>query len=284
MIRQIAIRNIWSFVFLVLAASGFWVPTGAADEPEKDKPEAARREQQLQNMQRSAASYKLSADGTPERAFKLQEAPVMRFSNPITSTKDGALYVWTHRGRPQALLKFFTFNHKTYSHFWLSLSEDSFVAEREGKVVWSPSEPGITLHELEGAPLPAETAAQRLRQMRTLSARFSATYTATHLRARPFELRLLTQPLFRYETDDDDQADGALFGYAQSTTPVGLLFLESRQTPDGHRWHYACATLVTGPVTARYEEKEVFSLERIAPGKDPKRPYALFNALPVPKE
>src|SRR5262249_48370750 len=149
----------------------------------------------------------LSADGTPEQAFKFHETPLMRLDNPITGTKDGALYVWTDQGRPQAVLKFFTFDHKAYSHFWLSLSEDSFIAEREGKVVWILCEPGIPLREMQDAPLPAETAAQRLRQMRTLSVKFSATYTATHLRARPFELRLLTQPLFRYEPDDDDRAD-----------------------------------------------------------------------------
>jgi hypothetical protein len=83
-------------------------------------------------------------------------------------------------GRPQAILKFYTSSHKAYTHVWLSLSENNFVAERDGQVVWSPTEPGIKLRVIEGAPQPAETAAQRLRQMRTLSAEFSATYTATH--------------------------------------------------------------------------------------------------------
>src|SRR4029450_12157556 len=97
---------------------------------------------------------------------------------------------------------------------------------------------------------------KRLRQMRTLSAEFSATYTVTHLRAQPFELRLLTQPLLRYETDDDYRADGALFAFVQSTAPVGLLLLESRQTEGGHRWHCACSSLVAGQLTARYSDKE----------------------------
>src|SRR5207244_3859720 len=121
-------------------------------------------------------------------------------------------------------------------------------------------------------------------QMRSLAARFSATYTAVHLGAKPFELRLLTQPLLRYETDDDNGADGALFGYAQSTTPVGLLLLESRPKQDGHRWHYAYSSLVTGPVTARYKDQEIFSLERDAASTDPKQPFVLFRSLPVPGE
>src|SRR5437773_7863148 len=121
-----------------------------------------------------------------------------------------------------------------------------------------------------------------VRSLRLL--KFGATYTATHLRAKPFELRLLTQPLLRYETDDDYRADGALFGYVQSTSPVGLLLLESRQSPDGHRWHYAYASLVTGTVTARYGDQEVFSLERGNVHRDPQHPYLLLHSLPVPKE
>jgi hypothetical protein len=284
MIRQIASRLLSGSVLGVLAAFVFCGPRGAADEPEKDNEEKAQRELGLMNRKRSAAQYSLSSTDTPQRAFKFQETAVMRPSNPISGTKDGAIYVWTDHGRPQALLKFFTFNNKTYTHAWLSLSEYTFVAERDGKVVWNPTEPGIKLRELPDAPQPAETAAQRLRQMKALAAKFSATYTATHLGTKPFELRLLTQPLLQYETDDDYRADGALFGYVQSTTPVGLLLLESRPTPDAHRWHYAFSSLVTGPVTARYADQEIFSLERDAASTDPKQPFVLFRSLAVPKE
>lgn len=266
-----------------LAAVLFCGPMGAADEPVKDKEEVAQAEQGRKDMLRSAARYTLSSADTKE-VFKFDEIAAMRFNNPVSGTKDGALYVWTHQGRPQALLKFFTFNNKTYSHAWLSLSESTFVAKRDGKVVWTPIEPGIQFQEIEGAPVPAETAAGRLRQMKALSAKFSATYTATHLGAKPFELRLLTQPLLRYGTDDAHRADGALFGYVQSTTPVGLLLLESRQAEGGPRWHYAFTSLVTGPVVARYGDKEIFSLERDAASTDPKQPFVLFRSLPVPKE
>jgi hypothetical protein len=268
----------------VLAAVVFCASVLAAEEPPKGKEEEARREQHLQNMQRSAAQYTLFSADMPQRPFQFRETPAMRISNPISGTADGAIYAWTDHGRPQALLKFFTFNSKNYSHALLSLSESKLVAERNGKVVWSPNEPGVQFRELPAAPEPAETPAKRLRQMKTLSARFTATYTATHLRAKPFELRLLTQPLLQYETDDEYRADGALFGYVQSTTPIGLLLLESRQTPDGHRWHYAYTSLVTGRVTASYQDQEIFSLERDTASTDPQQPFVLFRSLPIPKE
>jgi hypothetical protein len=256
-----------------------------ADEPEREKEQqAGRREQQLRDMQRSAVEYTLSSAGTPKRTFKFHETAVIRPSNPISGTLDGALYVWTDRGRPQAILKFFTFNNTTYSHAWLSLSECSFVAERHGKVVWSPPKPGIVLRELPEAPQPAETAAARLRQMKNLAGKFTATYTAVHLRAAPFELRNLPQPLYQYQTDDEYRADGALFGYVQSTTPVGLLLLESRQTSSGPRWHYCYCSLVTGPLTARYGDQQIFSLERDPVSTDRTQPFVLFRGQPVPKE
>jgi hypothetical protein len=269
---------------LHLAAAVFCGSLCAADEPAKDKEVDAQNEQGRKDMQRSAAQYTVSSVETPKEKFKFDEIAAMRFNNPISGTKDGSLYVWTNHGRPQALLKFFTFNNKTYSHAWLSLSEGTFVAERGGKVVWSPTEPGIEMREIPRAQVPAETAAGRLRQMKMLAAKFSATYTAAHLGSKPFELRLLTQPLLQYETEDDHRADGALFGYVQSTTPIGLLLLESRQTDGGPRWHYAYTSLVTGPVTARYEDEEVFSLERDAASTDPKQPFVLFRSQPVPKE
>jgi hypothetical protein len=151
-------------------------------------------------------------------------------------------------------------------------------------VVWTPTKSGIELREIPEAPAPAETAAMRLRQMRSLSAEFSASYTATHLREKPFELRILAQPLHRYETDDDYRADGALFGFVQSTAPVGLLLLESRQTPVGHRWHYAYSSLVAGQLTGQHRGKEVFFLDRNNTAHDPKQPFIMFHALPIPKE
>src|SRR6478609_2382481 len=108
MIHQVASRLFSWAILGGLAAVAFCGALGAADEPEKDKEEEAQREQGLKNMQRSAAQYALSSVDTPQRAFKFQETAVIRPTNPISGTKDGAIYVWTDHGRPQALLKFFT--------------------------------------------------------------------------------------------------------------------------------------------------------------------------------
>jgi hypothetical protein len=282
MIHQIASRLLSGSILGFLAAAAFCGSLGLADEPEKDKEEEAQRAEGLKNMKRSAAQYALLSADAPQQAFQFRETPAMRSSNAIGGSTDGALYLWTNHGRPQAVLKLYTFNSKTYTHAWQSLSENNFVAERNGKVIWSPTEPGITWREIPGAPQPAETAAERLRQMKTLAAKFSARYTALNSDGKPFELRILTQPLLRYETDDDDRAEGALFGYVQSTAPVGLLLLEFRQTRDGRRWYYAYSSLTSGLVTARYGDEQVFALERGNSHRDPQQSYLLLHSQPVP--
>jgi hypothetical protein len=152
-------------------------------------------------------------------------------------------------------------------------------------VIWSPAEPGVAFREVPDAPAPAETAAERLRQMRSLAAKLTATYTAQHLDNKPFELRLLAQPLYRYETTEAGaKADGALFAFVQSTAPVGMLLIESRPAKDGRRWHFAFASLVGGPVKAKYGDQEVFSIEKNYFQKDATRPYIRLTGVPVPKE
>ena len=100
-------RRTGSFFFAVLAAILLNAPPGAADDDEK-KDEDARREQQLKNMKRLAQMYMVSRSEEPKRHFKFHENAVMRFSNPVGVSKDGAIFVWSDRGQPQALLKIFT--------------------------------------------------------------------------------------------------------------------------------------------------------------------------------
>src|SRR5262245_58030474 len=282
MTSRTATRVLAAIVLGALAGVAFGARLDAAAEPKKDSEEEARRER-LKDMTRSAAQHTLASTDTPKRTFKFHEAALLRSSNPVSGTKDGAIFLWTDRGRPQVALKIFTFDNKSYDHAWLSLSEGTLTAERDGKVIWNPSEPGVAFREVPDAPKPAETAAQRLRQMRAMAEKFTSTYTAQHLDNKPFELRLLTQPLYRYETEDA-KADGAVFAFVQSTALVSLLLLESRSTRDGAQWHYAYAGLVSGPVKVKYGDKEIASIEKDYSQRDRTKPYLQLHGQPVPKE
>ena len=77
-----------------------------------------------------------------------------------------------------------------------------------------------------------------------------------------------------------------MFAFVQSTAPVALLLVESAPDPegDGPRWHYAFASMVSGPVTVRYGDKEVASIEKDYSKADRTKPYLELHGQPVPKE
>src|SRR5206468_6378010 len=130
-----------------------FAPLGAADEP--GKAEEGRRER-LKAMTRSAAEYAVYPSDDRKRVFKFHDVAAMRFTNPVGGTIDGALFFWSDRGRPRAILKFFSYDNERLTLLWQSLSEDLLVAERGGTAVWHPSGPGVKFNELPDAPAPAE--------------------------------------------------------------------------------------------------------------------------------
>jgi hypothetical protein len=256
----------------------------ATDEPGKNKEDEARREEQLKNLKRSAAQYTVYPAGDRKLPYKFHEDPLIRFSNPITGCKDGTYYIWVDRGRPQAIVKVFTYDNELYSYEWHSLSERAIVAERDGTSVWSPNDPGVTFRELAGAPAPAESAAERLRQMKSLAGKFTATYS-DNLNLKALDLRLLVQPVFRYEAGNKARdSDGTVFAFANGTNPMAILVLEARQAGESLKWHYSFARTSRGAVTARYNEHEIYSVDKYDHSKGPTQTFFFLPNQQAPKE
>src|SRR5262245_24835692 len=265
----------------MLAIAALCASSLAGDE--NDKAEEARRARQLDKMKRSAANYSLSTAGEAARALKFIDTPALRWTNPIAGARDGTVFLWIDRGRPQAILQLFTYDEDHFTHEWQSLSEGPLSAEREGQATWSPEEPGARFRELPGAGPPAGPPAARLRQMQALAEKFSATFTGFAQSPTPVELRLLTQPLWRYEQDvDPERIDGAQFALAQGTDPQALVLLEARVSAAQRRWHYAVARMASGSITARYGEQEVFSVPKYDFKRDPRKSFFALPQQPVP--
>ena len=86
---------------------------------------------------------------------------------------------------------------------------------------------------------------RRLVQTRSLAREFSG-HTIDVNKER-WELRLLSQPLFRYEKPEGDVIDGALFAFVTSagTDPEVVLALEARkieEVPPGSTARFASRT------------------------------------------
>ena len=76
-----------------------------------------------------------------------------------------------------------------------------------------------------------------------------------------WELRLLPQPLYRYESTDPDVLDGALFTLVSSagTDPEIILMLEARKTPTGPQWVFGAARFSDMNLWLKQKGQEVWS-------------------------
>jgi hypothetical protein len=145
-----------------------------------------------------------------------------------------------------------------------SLSLTGLVAERHGKVLWEPDRPGITLQDVPDAAVPSDAATIRLRQMRSLAGAFSAVMIdyRNNPKGERQTLRLLPQPLYRYQSTAPEVIDGALFAYVLGTDSEVLLLLEARAAGDRTIWQYAFARMNNDALVGFHNEREVWSVGR----------------------
>jgi hypothetical protein len=255
--------------FILVACLG----SSFADDPVDDKSRAAAF---LELAKSEAASYAFE-DATGAH-LALRGEPVLAWSNPVVGSIYGDVFVWTSKGRPEVVGSFYKwyspFTHRTNE--FVSLATGPIVAVRDGDRVWSPSRAGVELKPVPEAPTPADSPAARLRQMRALAAEFAARETDRQNVDR--DLRLLSQPIYRYEKTEGDLLDGALFAFALGTDPEALLVLEDRVVDGAPRWHYALARMNGIAMRTTFKGREVWSLPTLAFGATNVRsePYTSF--------
>jgi hypothetical protein len=271
--------------FLLAAVLG---PGELAVGSAKGQAAKTRRERLLELYVKEAESYTIYRDGGRKETLELRREPVYVWTNPVREgEQDGAVFLWTFRGRAEVIGTFFSFppvGTRSLYHEFHSLSLSVLDVVHPGKQMgsWVPEAPGIALTPLAAAPKPARTAPLRLVQMRALSRDFSA--TTRDDKERRWELRLLPQPLYRYESSDPGVLDGAVFAFVTSagTDPEAILIVEARPTAAGGEpaWHYAVGRFTDLNLVVRHEGKEVFSapfIEHDAPRQDPKNRYRVFR-------
>jgi hypothetical protein len=123
--------------------------------------------------------------------------------------------------------------------------------------------------------------------MRALTKDFSAS-TQDH-QERRWELRMLPQPLYRYQSTDPDVLDGALFAFVTSagTDPEVLVVIEARKQSgaDPFTWQFAIARFTDTQLWVRHKGKEVFSAPLIPynlPEQDTKHRYRVYQDRVIP--
>jgi hypothetical protein len=218
---------------------------------------------------REASEYQYFLDEEKQTELELRREPIMRWTSD--NDYNGEVFVWTHHGAaafvgcifsgPQGPTK------RSIMHEFHSLVPHSLYAGKQGGSRWLPQEPGIKPEPVPDAPAPATNPARRLAQMRELTRRFTSQVQRENSK---WEMRLLPQPIYRYEISDEKSVvvDGAIFCFVWTagTDPEALLVLEARRTDKGVQWYYAAARFTNCEAWLQYRGKQVWRAEPASVG------------------
>lgn len=248
-----------------------------AEEPELDAKLLARwTEVYLQE----AEQYEIFLGTDRKVALKLEPKPIFRWAEPLARNRfNGVVYVWTHEGRPEVIGSIWASGgpappgKSKLCHTFHSLALGPLEAYRDGESYWTPMKGGIDLKSFPDAPVPAKTASQRLAQMRSIARELTVLQAVDAAETKEVELRLLPQPIYRYEAHEDRSRDGAIFAYLRDWDPEILLLVETLDTPDGPRWHYCPLRFCYLSARAKYKDQEVWSYHKGGPMTDRKHYY-----------
>ena len=151
------------------------------------------------------------------------------------------------------------------------------VSRSPGANRWTPRAPGIQLRADRRRPAAGPLGPATTRADAPLAREFSAR-TRDH-KGRQWELRLLPQPLYRYESTDAEVPDGAVFAFVTSagTDPEVFLVLEARKPAGGGEpaWQYAAARFTDLDLWVSHKEKVIFTATGSPAGDRPGRPVPL---------
>jgi hypothetical protein len=204
----------------------------------------------------SAAAYQCRI-GSDRRELIFHPKSLLRWTNPISGREaQGEVFLWTDRGRPAIVLSIYEMpsadGPPREHHEFSSLTDQGL--EAVGGATWRPDAAGVEFQPLPQAPSPANAAAQRLSQMRELAARFSASKLTRDPKPQSQPLRLLRQPVHRYDAPEVPVFDGAMFAFVEATDPDLFLILEARRTAGAATWHYALARMNSGAMEATLDD------------------------------
>lgn len=261
-----------------LTSSGLIIlllPTQAAPGVPTPVQNAARPEAKQQIITVTAAAYTIYLNQEPRQALVRSTQPILRFDDAVTLSQHGEVYLWSENNRrPLAIGSFyFQADGARVDEFQSLTTVERLTGEYAGEAVWNPTSLGIEFKKLNDEGDVPTSEVRRLNAMRNIARRFSA--TVTDRRAGRLELRLLTQPIYRYTDEEHKILDGTLFGFAKGTNPEVLLLLEARPQNGVDTWHYALARMTARGCNVTLDEHQIWALPAVGYKQDATQPY--FN-------
>lgn len=216
-------------------------------------------------LRESVTKIDLRLGGPKGTRLERTPEPLLRFDNKVGIVVDGVVFGWTDRGRPQAFAQVFLITNGMVLHEFQSMSTSPMWLADNGKVQWQPGKAGIVWQEIPDAPAPAATRPARLAQLRLLARRYvmkeEFRTSDDESKTQPFELRLLSNPIYRYPEETAPNYDGAVFAYVLGTDPEVLGMIEADLTAATPKWRVSFAALTCYACRALDGTKGVWQVE-----------------------
>lgn len=251
-------------VWMALLCGGQAAPA----DKSADEAKTALQARRLELFLGEAADYRIYRDAEHAADLKLRDEPVFLWTNPTRyhgqeGATHGAVFVWTHRGCAEMIGTIFAHPERgrlVVSHEFHSLSPATLEPVRTSGSPnrWSPRG-GLSRQTVAGVSAPAQSPSARLAQLRSIARRFTA-HSVT-LKGERWDLRLLPQPAYRYQSEDPELIDGAVFIFASSagTDPEVILVVEAAKANAGPEWQYAVARFSDANLYVKYDGEQVWS-------------------------
>ena len=188
--------------------------------------------------------------------------PLYSYADSARIIANGAIWAWGDAGRPTAMAKCWMNRNGTQTVAFSLTSNERVIAGGPQNKAWRPEKLQVEPTELPGAPAPDDKDTIRLRQLKEQARRFTAHEFWNPENSR-FELRLLVQPVHRYQDKKRKIIDGAVFLLAYDNNPQILLLIEMLRPAEGAaRWQYLLAQVSSADLHVSLDGKEVWQRDR----------------------
>ena len=239
---------------------------GAEKVEKVEKPDERLAEKRLEVMRDYARGLKFRA-AVRDWPTQVEPTPIFRYDDQTRGYVDGTVWRLGAKGRPLAIIT--DELHPNYLgggprviYDLLSLTPQPFQLEGKG-ISWSPRGSAVEMKGLPNAPVPANTAAGRLSQIKALSQRFSATQDLEETDRVLVHLRRLPREIDRYVPIPDSgeepaaNADGGIFLFVNGRNPSIILLIET----DGTAWQYGAGRLsLPSTLTLQLDDADVWKV------------------------
>jgi hypothetical protein len=236
------------------------------------EPEDAKLKKLAADSRARAERIEVSV-GEPSRKPELHPDPLIQYTDPPRAIEIATLWIWQEGGHPVALVKVEA-HRQPEGAKWLYCFTPFSTEPVGGKwptdQLFKSSRSGLNWTTLKD-PAPNDKAAERLRQMKGLFARFSAS-TTDEVAKQSYQLRALAKPLHEYTAPKQGVVQGILCGFvANGTNPDVVVALEAVRPPDKPdatlTWRYGVVGMTAFGVKVKLDDQEVYTRGYVkAPG------------------